>query len=358
MDGLDRFAAKRRGLCVSLLGMFAGARSFAQPVDDSLARPALSVRAPGRTVLLGGAVVGDRIVAVGERGMIALSDDEGRTWRQAPSPVSVTLTAVRFADERNGMAVGHGGTVLVTSDAGEHWQVRLDGRKVAQLAFDSASKLDDPRAKKEAERLVSEGPDKPFLDLVLINPQRAIVVGAYGLAFETQDGGATWKSWMARFDNPKSLHLYAIRRDGNDFLVAGEQGLVFRSADGGASFRRLATPYGGSFFTAEFVRDGSLVLAGLRGNVWRSERGASAWTQILVPAPASITASAVRPDGTLVLATQAGFVLAMRDERLVPINSSPLPPVNGLVVGKNLTLALTVQGAIPVSASPAQDASK
>ena len=358
MVGFSRFAANRRNFCVSLAAMVAASKSLAQPVSDSLSRPALMVRYPGRAVLLAGNVADRRIVAVGERGVIVLSDDEGRTWRQAPSPVSVTLTAVSFADARHGMAVGHSGTVLTTSDAGENWQVRLDGRKVAQLVLDSARTSDDPRVKKEAEQFVAEGPDKPFLDLVLFDARRAIIVGAYGLAFETQDGGATWKSWMSRMDNPKSLHLYAIRREGNDMIVAGEQGLVLLSTDGGTKFRRLTSPYIGSFFTAEILRDGTLLLAGLRGNIWRSDRGGAGWTQIPVSVPASITASAVRPDGTLLLGTQAGFVLELRDGRLAPINSSSLPPVNGLVVSKNLTLALTVQGAIPVSASPIQDASK
>ena len=41
---------------------------------------------------------GSRIVAVGELGIILLSDDEGVTWRQADVPAQVLLTAVAFAD--------------------------------------------------------------------------------------------------------------------------------------------------------------------------------------------------------------------------------------------------------------------
>src|SRR3989344_304981 len=91
--------------------------AFAQ-VGDALQRPALSVKAPQRAVLLAAAAAGQRLVAVGERGVVALSDDRGVTWQQAACPVSVSLTMVRFADERHGVAVGHGGTGLTTSDAG------------------------------------------------------------------------------------------------------------------------------------------------------------------------------------------------------------------------------------------------
>ena len=99
----------------------------AAPVADALVRPALPVAAPARATLLGVAPAGARLVAVGERGIVALSDDAGQTWRQGRVPVSVTLTAVRFIDARNGFAVGHGGVVLASTDGGETWEVLFDG---------------------------------------------------------------------------------------------------------------------------------------------------------------------------------------------------------------------------------------
>lgn len=105
---------------------------------------------------------GDRMVAVGERGLIVVSDDRSATWRQVPSPVSVALTTVRFADALHGVAVGHGGTVLTTGDGGLNWAVRLDGRRVAQLALDAAKVSGDALRLKDAQRLVTDGPDKPF----------------------------------------------------------------------------------------------------------------------------------------------------------------------------------------------------
>jgi len=201
------------------------------------------------TVLLAGVQpAGARVVAVGERGVIALSDDGGATWRQAPCPVSVTLTMVRFADDRHGVAVGHGGTVLMTSDAGANWVVRLDGRRAAQLAKEAAT---TPQEQREAERLVSDGPDKPFLDVIVWDATRFLVVGAYGLAFHSSDGGTTWSPWMARLANPKSRHWYMARRAGNALWLAGEQGLLARSTDGGETFQSVASPYQGSWFAGE-----------------------------------------------------------------------------------------------------------
>lgn len=328
--------------------------AVAAPVGAALERPALAVRHPERGVLLGAARAGQRIVAVGERGLVVLSDDGGQRWRQAPVPVSVTLTAVRFTGARHGYAVGHGGVVLATADGGESWTLRLEGRALAQLALRAAQASGVAARVQEAERLVADGPDKPLLDLEVLDDRRVLAVGAYGLAVFTEDGGSTWASWMARLDNPKGLHLYAVRRHGDQLLLAGEQGLALLSADTGRSFRRLATPYGGTFFTVEFAGPSTLVLAGLRGNVWLSADGGTAWKQLPAPVPASLTASAVRADGTVLLASQAGLVLGLRGGALAPLPGGRLPPLNALLPLDNAVLALTVQGAMVLPAGAAQ----
>jgi photosystem II stability/assembly factor-like uncharacterized protein len=110
-----------------------------------------------------------------------------------PSPTSVTLTAVRFADDQQGWAVGHGGVVLATQDGGESWQMQLDGRQAAQLLLQDAQAAGDARAVQEAERLVADGADKPFLDLQVLDARRVVVVGAYGMAFRTDDAGQRWQ---------------------------------------------------------------------------------------------------------------------------------------------------------------------
>lgn len=325
----------------------------AAPTGAALERAAVAVRAPERAVLVGAALAGERIVAVGERGIVALSDDGARRWRQATVPTSVTLTAVRFADAKHGWAVGHGGTVLASDDGGERWARRLDGRQAAQTVLDAARAGGDARAVQDAERLLADGPDKPLLDVLLLGGPRLLVVGAYGLALASDDGGQSWQSWMPRLPNPKGLHLYAARQRGQTLLLAGEQGLVLLSTDAGRSFRRVETPYKGSFFSAELLGAQDIVLAGLRGTTLRSTDGGANWTAVGVPIPASITATAIGPDGRLLAANQAGFVMTLQGDRLVPLNEKPLPPLNGLLprAGAPL-LVLTVQGASRSEAEP------
>jgi photosystem II stability/assembly factor-like uncharacterized protein len=330
----------------------AGAGPAQAQVGEALQRPALAIKAPQRAVLLAAALAGSRVVAVGERGIVALSDDLGASWRQAPSPVSVTLTMVRFADERHGVAVGHGGTVLTTDDAGTSWRLRLDGRRLAELAKAAAT---TPEAQQDAERLLADGPDKPFLDVLQWDAKRLLAVGAYGLAFYSADGGESWTPWMDRLPNPKALHWYVARRAGNTLLLAGEQGLLARSDDGGQTFQTMNSPYKGSWFAGEIRADGQTVLAGLRGNVWRSSDGGAQWAQLASPVPATITAMAVGADGVLLLASQAGVVLRLQGDALVPLKAPPVPmPSAMLPLRGGPLLTLGMAGVVPVQAEVLQ----
>jgi photosystem II stability/assembly factor-like uncharacterized protein len=319
--------------------------SESQQASDALKRSAVRARRPERAVLLAGARAGQRVIAVGERGIILLSDDEGASWRQAPCPVSVTLTAVRFFDAKRGAAVGHGGVVLTTADAGDSWQPRLDGIAAAQQALAAADVSGDMAARKAAERLVGDGADKPFLDILHSDTSRTMAVGAYGLAFESADFGTSWKPFMSRLLNPKDLHIYAVRRRGSIVLLAGEQGLLLWSEDDGQSFRPLNSPYRGSWFTAELMPSGELLLAGLRGNVWRSADGGVTWSALHSPAPVSVTGSLVQADGGVLLVTQAGQILRRVGDRLLPAVATAYPPLAGLVsMSRDRVLALGVAG--------------
>jgi photosystem II stability/assembly factor-like uncharacterized protein len=254
---------------------------------------------------------------------------------------------VRFADARNGVAVGHGGTVLSTTDGGASWTLRLDGRRIAQLAQTAAT---TPEAQKAAAQLAADGPDKPLLDVLMWDARRLLVVGAYGLVLHSDDGGGSWTPWMSRVPNPKGLHWYVARRDGDTLLLAGEQGLLVRSDDGGQSFRPLASPYVGSWFAGEFQSGGGLVLAGLRGNVWRSVDGGQHWTALASPVPASITAMTPAADGRLLLASQSGLVLRLEGEQLLPLQPTPVPMPAALLSLKNgRLLSLGVAGVTPVT---------
>lgn len=311
-------------------------------VFPALGRPALQVKAPERQVMEAAVQAGARIVAVGERGLVVLSDDGGQTWRQAHQvPVSTTLTALFFANDKLGWAVGHGGVVLHTRDGGETWTLQADGATLAKAALQAAQAAaqqspDSPtaqRALKDAQILLADGPDKPLLDVYFQDAQRGWVVGAYNLFFETTDGGATWKGLGPRLDNPKALHLYAIRAQGQSVFIVGEQGRIYRSLDNGQSFQSLASPYKGSWFTLALPGDGSVVAAGLRGNAFRSPDGGNTWLRIEGAPPVSFLSATALKDGSVLLANQGGQLFSLRQgSALSPVPVPPMPPLTNLLV--------------------------
>lgn len=305
------------GAAGGLAALGHGGSAMAAEVDLStnlpavLRRPALATPlAPGAAMLALGSC-GRRLVAAGERGIVLTSDDEGRQWTQARVPVQVSLTALAFADERQGWAAGHLGVLLHTLDGGSTWTLQLNGSTAAAQLLQSAT---DEATRKRAQQMVEEGPDKPFFDIAALGEGRAVAVGAYGLAFETRDGGKRWEPLSPRLPNPKNLHLYGVRRSGERLFIAGEQGLLLRSNDGGASFEALASPYKGSFFGLLAARSGTLITYGLRGHAFRSADGGSSWMQAPLGVPMAISAGIERADGALLLLAQNGDLLISRDD--------------------------------------------
>lgn len=299
--------------------------ALAAPLAPVLERPAQHAVRPERSVLIDVARAGNRLVAVGERGIIVFSDDNGETWKQANTPVAATLVALTFVDEHQGWAVGHSGVVLHSSDGGANWTLQLDGNRAAQLILDAARGTESAKAarlEKLGALFVGDGPDKPFLDVVFIDAGHGWIVGAYGLIFRTDDGGRHWRPWLDRVENPDGMHIYALRYDpgseGKRIYLAGEQGYFARSDDGGGHFKQITTPYEGSYFDLAVLPDGELLLGGLRGNLWRSSDAGQHFKQ--VQTPAAVSWNMVRPiaGGRVVLFNQAGEAYELDKEGASP----------------------------------------
>jgi photosystem II stability/assembly factor-like uncharacterized protein len=263
---------------------------------------------------------GNRLIAVGQRGHIVISADNGATWKQSQVPVSSDLTSVFFIDDKEGWVVGHDGVILHTGDGGERWDVQLNGltannllqtameRKVAQEpASEEAKKL-----LAEAKRYVEQGADKPFLDIWFSDDKNGFAVGAYNLIFRTADGGKTWEPWFDRTENPKFFNLYAIRPAAGELYIAGEGGVVLKLDPAAQRFRALAVPYKGSFFGIADAKSAALVF-GLRGNVFRSDDGGKTWTKVDAGLAAAIVGGTRTAQGATLLADAGGRVASTAD---------------------------------------------
>ena len=229
-------------------------------------------------LMLDGLALDERLVVVGERGRVFLSED-GMEWRTVATPTRATLTALAAVDGRRLVAVGHDEVILRSEDGGEHWQL------VHQ----------DP------------GADGPLLAVWFDADGHGLAAGAYGRILESRDGGASWQAADLASGDP---HLNAIARgpDGR-LLIAGEAGTLLRSSRDGQAWETLDSPYAGSYFGLLPTPDGALLAFGMRGHLYRSRDAGEHWEAIAIDSDDSLFGGRVLADGRVLLVGQNGLLL-------------------------------------------------
>ncbi len=297
-------ALTRRTLLLSALA--AGAAQAAPYAADGPARARAGAL---RGTLLDVTAAGPRLVAVGERGHVLLSDDQGQTWRQAKNvPTRTTLTCVHAADAKALWAAGHGGLILRSADAGETWSI-------------AAGKADG------ADVLLS----------IRVEPGgRGLAVGGFGIALETRDGGTTWAPAVLVDGEAGERHLNRIVVSAaGSWLIAAEGGLVLRQGGAGDAWQAVKTPYHGSLWGGAALGE-LLVACGMRGNLVTSRDDGRSWAHQAVPEAGSFTAAVALPggraalvgvDGTLAVAEPGFAKLRFRrlDDRATLTAAAALP---------------------------------
>jgi photosystem II stability/assembly factor-like uncharacterized protein len=263
---------------------------------------------------------------------------------------------MRFVGDKQGWAVGHMGIVLHSEDGGQTWSKQLDGIDAARRTLEIAKAGTDARAVGDAERLVADGADKPFFDICFLDDHTGFIVGAYNLIFRTEDAGKTWTPWLSHLAaaNPRALHLYGIRAQGDSLYIAGEQGLLLRSDDRGEHFQALKSPYAGSWFGLVAGRDGSVLAYGLRGNAYYSADRGHTWQQAATEGTASISAATVLADGRIALVNQAGNILLSADNgrSFTRLPGKPGLPLTAVAESPDGLLLASLRGVAAVPLAP------
>ncbi|RAR57875.1 photosystem II stability/assembly factor-like uncharacterized protein [Paraburkholderia unamae] len=304
------------GVCVAALLAAAPAHAFENPERT----PAMSSTLAARSPLIGTARAGKRIVAVGLRGHIVYSDDEGKNWRQASVPVSTDLVAVSFPTAQQGWAVGHGGIVIHSVDGGATWTKQMDGERFSALAVSYYGKLqqtnaspETKRALNQAQTLATDGSTRALLDVYFDSETSGFVVGTFNRIYRTEDGGNTWTPWMERSGNPRELHFYSIRGENGRVLLTGEQGMVWQLDATRTHFEPIQTPYKGTLF-GSVLSGADIFVFGMRGSLFHSADSGRTWEKVKVPSEAGITGGMALGPGRMLLVNQAGTVLYTGDD--------------------------------------------
>ena len=244
--------------------------------DDSSEPSRLAIHA----LLLDGAQYQNRMIAVGQRGHVLYSDDQGQNWRQASTPTRAMLNGVFFLDESHAWAVGHDATIIKSGDGGQSWQ----------LSYSAPEK------------------ESPLLDGWFKDQNNGFAIGAYGLFLETSDGGENWqKRWISEADD---FHLNHITSAADGTLyIAAESGVIYRSDDGGDRWISLTTPYHGSFFGSLPLAENRLFVFGLRGHLFSSNDKGESWHNIATSTIAMLTSALKTDDNRCIIAGLSGVLL-------------------------------------------------
>ena len=316
----------RKSVCLSVLCFFAAA---SQAAANESVREALASEIASKRLLLDVDKAGNRLVAVGAFGHVLLSDDQGKNWRQADHvPISQTLTAVHFPSKNIGYAVGHDNVILKTENGGQNWTLVHIDPDITNSVNRARSFSDEPSTcggKQERDNCLI-----PMLAVHFLDDDRGIVLGAFGQALFTNDGGKSWE-WKPfppalvknEFEDPADpnddyepfeANLNGIIQTSNGNLyVAAEYGAIYRSTDGGRTFRAMTTGYNGSFWG--MIPLGNSVLAyGMRGNVWRSDNDGRSWRRLDTGKAQQSFQDGLRfSNGAIILTGLNGVIAVSRD---------------------------------------------
>lgn len=325
-----RFSTLLMALVVALsMHPFAGTAAEAASAPKGLSEQPAVVSPGGlKTSMLAVARAGQRLVAVGDRGVVLLSDDSGATFRQAKQvPTRAALTSVFFAaDGKTGWSAGHWGVILTTKDAGDTWTLQRDDLSV----------------------------DQPLFTIAFTSTQDGLAGGLWSLLLRTRDAGKTWQPAQIGkvADQGKAggsgLNLFSLFMSAKGTLfIAAEQGTVYRSVDKGETWSLVETGNKGTFWAGIGLQSGVLLAAGLGGNVYRSIDDGVIWTAVSSATKSSITGLTQLSSGRVVGVGLDGLMLTSDDEGS-SFKASYLPErtiLTAVIAGaKDVPLVFSVQG--------------
>jgi photosystem II stability/assembly factor-like uncharacterized protein len=231
------------------------------------------------SLLLDIKAIGNRLIAVGERGHVIFSDDNGSSWQQsAVVPTRSTLTTISSVDNRI-WAAGHDSVILTSGDGGNTWT----------------------RQYYDPER------QQPIMDMWFADENSGIAIGAYGLMLITSDGGQNWDDWAVNDEDDAHLNSILELEDGT-LLISGEAGYSYRSVDGGETWEPLELPYQGSLFGSVIAPDDCILFFGLRGHILRSCDNGNEWSELQTGSDTTLAGAVQSESGVLIVGNSGAIV--------------------------------------------------
>ena len=204
-----------------------------------------------------------KFYAVGHNGTVLMSDD-GFSWTSKNAPNDAHLFAV--ASNRNRIvAVGHKKVVYVSDDEGNTWQNKYfvankrvacydvafgDDKWLAVGDYGAVLVIDDAKVE-VSEKQVQLGINKTLKGIAFNSSlKRWVVVGHEGIIFLSDDAGQTWQE--KKSDTKEDL--LSIAFNGKRFVAVGTHGIILTSKDGNI-WHKVQINNNGTFRAVSYIAE-------------------------------------------------------------------------------------------------------
>lgn len=202
------------------------------------------------------------------------------------------LFAIAF-DQQKGFAVGAGGEIMETSDAGKNWQaadavptpLALLGISINQGHAIAVGQAGTVLLKEgsAAWTRVDSGSQARLFSVSLNSKGRAVAVGEFGTVIKSEDSGKTWTTltpdWKNVADEGVQPHVYAVSVDEDGSItIVGEFGMIQHSTDDGASWK-LVHKGDASLFAIDMRANGVGYAVGQASSVLRTSDHGATWIE-------------------------------------------------------------------------------
>ena len=274
-----------------------------------------------------------RVVVVGDKGVVMVSDNEGRSWTRSllkKGDTNSDLFSVAFtADGSSGWAVGDNGVIFRTEDRGTTWKAQD----------------------------VPAGVTGALMTVAVADAQRACAGGDHGVIVCTPDGGATWK-----LQNIGDIGVFdLVFTDANNGWGVGEFQMLLHTGDGGHTWKIVS---GGDrvknsdpYFAIAFAGAHDGLALGLAGIALQSRDGGNSWK----PADLSIehksfysAVAAPAPVGTFYAAGETGVAASIDGGQLSQLQSGTSNAITSVAFSQHFGIAVGMAGTLLRSADGGQ----
>ena len=197
---------------------------------------------------------GENGYAVGNAGLLLISNDAGATWNEPERMTKQAFLCVKSKGDRT-LIAGQKGTIMSKTGDGEWETIETPFEtRIMKLDFNASNLI--------------------------------VAVGEFGLIHRSKDGGASWDDvtldWGQYNDEGYEPHLYdVVVKDDGTVVIGGEFGLILWSDDGGDTF--VARHQGDeSVFALHLDGEGtgSSYAVGQDNLILRSQDGGNTWQSI------------------------------------------------------------------------------